>query len=51
MANTFVTLQEIARQRPTDAAAFLKIPGVGKQKLAQYGELFMDEVRHYRASS
>ena len=45
------TLQEIARLRPTKPEAFLKISGVGKQKLSQYGDLFMDEVRSYEGSN
>ena len=41
------TLQEIARLRPTNQTEFMKISGVGKQKLTQYGDLFLDEVRNY----
>jgi len=36
-----VTLRHLARQYPTDAPAFLQIPGVGERKLADYGGSFM----------
>jgi len=45
------TLHEIARLRPTNPDAFLRISGVNKKMLRQYGDLFMDEVRSYEGSN
>lgn len=36
-----VSLRHFARQYPANATAFLRIPGVGERKLADYGEAFM----------
>lgn len=41
------TLQEMARLRPANPDALLRVSGVGKQKLAQYGDLFLDEIQRY----
>ncbi len=41
------TLAEIARKRPQTTNAFLAISGVGKNKLEQYGETFMEVVKTY----
>ena len=41
------TLQEMARLRPVDDEAFLRIPGVGNKKLRQYGSVFMEEIRSF----
>ncbi|MDR3401342.1 MAG: DNA helicase RecQ [Chthoniobacter sp.] len=38
------TLREIARAYPTTASQFGKIPGVGTQKLKDFGEPFVEEV-------
>jgi len=38
------TLRHMARQYPQDEAGFLAVPGVGQQKLADYGEVFIGEV-------
>ena len=35
-----VALRQMARQYPTDAAAFARISGVGEKKLAEHGEAF-----------
>jgi ATP-dependent DNA helicase RecQ len=40
-------LAEMAACRPTDQEAFLRINGVGKQKLARYGEDFIEEIIGY----
>ena len=36
-----VALRHMAREYPTTEAAFLRIPGVGERKLADYGESFI----------
>jgi len=38
-------LIEMATFKPTDAAAFLRINGVGTRKLESYGQVFMDAIR------
>jgi ATP-dependent DNA helicase RecQ len=38
------TLIEMSLKKPTDAASFLSIHGVGNHKLATYGEIFMAEI-------
>jgi ATP-dependent DNA helicase RecQ len=44
-----VTLQDLARRRPTSAAGFRKVHGVGEHKAAQYGETFTAEIAAYCA--
>ncbi|MEK7952923.1 DNA helicase RecQ [Luteolibacter soli] len=39
-----VALRHMARAYPIDEAAFLKIPGVGERKLADYGPGFIGEI-------
>ena len=39
------TLQEMARERPTNDATMLEISGVGDSKLKRYGEAFLDVIR------
>jgi ATP-dependent DNA helicase RecQ len=39
------SLRHMARSYPQTDGAFLDIPGVGNQKLADYGQLFMAEIR------
>ncbi|WP_040305760.1 DNA helicase RecQ [Ahrensia sp. R2A130] len=39
------TLTDMAQRRPTDAEEFSQVKGVGKSKLDQFGEMFMDVVR------
>jgi ATP-dependent DNA helicase RecQ len=41
------TLRAMAKSRPTDAAAFLRCPGVGDHKLAAYGSAFMKAIRDF----
>src|SRR6266480_2479614 len=46
-----VSLREIARSYPTTAGAFRRIPGVGEQKLKDFAEPFLNEIRHYLATN
>jgi ATP-dependent DNA helicase RecQ len=46
-----VSLREMARNYPTTAGEFRRIPGVGKQKLADFAEPFLSEIKNYRVSS
>ena len=39
-----VALREMARSYPPDTAAFARIPGVGRQKLAEFAEPFLAEI-------
>lgn len=41
------TLQLMARQRPQTLEAFSKLSGVGKYKLEQYGDRFVNAIREY----
>ncbi|MCF7731323.1 MAG: DNA helicase RecQ [Akkermansiaceae bacterium] len=45
-----LSLRQMARRYPRNDAEFLAIPGVGKQKLADFGELFMREIERWLAS-
>jgi ATP-dependent DNA helicase RecQ len=38
------TLQDMAEKMPTDKISMLEVSGVGQQKFATYGELFIDEI-------
>ncbi len=38
------TIQEMLRARPKTKAQFKQITGVGEQKLARYGKIFLDEI-------
>jgi ATP-dependent DNA helicase RecQ len=40
-------LRDMARLRPVNKAAFLKVRGVGQHKASQYGKLFMQTIRTY----
>lgn len=42
------SLREMAQQQPLNRAQFSKISGVGSRKLAQYGEVFLAEIRDFR---
>ena len=46
-----VSLREMARSYPTTAGAFRRIPGVGEQKLKDFAEPFLNEIRHYLATN
>jgi len=41
------TLRELARQQPQNLEDFSRIPGVGKHKLANYGDRFLEEIINY----
>jgi ATP-dependent DNA helicase RecQ len=42
-----VSLREMARNYPTNASEFRRIPGVGEQKLKDFGEPFLSEIENY----
>ncbi|MCF7927448.1 MAG: DNA helicase RecQ [Spirochaetales bacterium] len=41
------TLRALVRERPTDPEAMLRCPGVGKTKLARYGDIVLEAVRSF----
>lgn len=45
-----VTLQDLARRRPTTLVGFRQVHGVGDHKAQQYGELFTAEIARYCAA-
>jgi ATP-dependent DNA helicase RecQ len=46
-----VSLREMARNYPTTAGEFRRIPGVGEQKLKDFAESFLSEVKNYLAAN
>jgi ATP-dependent DNA helicase RecQ len=46
-----VSLREMARNYPTNSTEFRRIPGVGEQKLKDFGEAFLSEIRSYLAAN
>ncbi|MGI8981165.1 MAG: DNA helicase RecQ [Pirellulaceae bacterium] len=46
-----VTLQDLARRRPTTPVGFRQVHGVGDHKAQQYGEVFTAEIARYCAAS
>src|SRR5881396_178097 len=42
-----VSLREMARNYPTIATEFRRIPGVGEQKLKDFAETFLSEIKNY----
>lgn len=46
-----VTLQDLARRRPTTLPGFRQVHGVGDHKAQQYGELFTAEIARYCAAN
>src|SRR5437763_6134047 len=42
-----VSLREMARNYPTTATEFRRIPGVGEQKLKDFAERFLSEIKNY----
>jgi ATP-dependent DNA helicase RecQ len=42
-----VSLREMARNYPTTATEFRQIPGVGEQKLKDFAEAFLSEIKNY----
>ncbi len=43
------SLRIMAQRQPQTRQQFLEISGVGSRKLAQYGDVFLDEIRAFRA--
>lgn len=41
------SLEEMARTLPMDRAAFLRVNGVGRKKLKQYGAIFLELITNY----
>jgi ATP-dependent DNA helicase RecQ len=46
-----VSLREMARDYPTTAIEFRRIPGVGEQKLKDFAEAFLGEIKNYLATN
>jgi len=44
-----VSLREMARKYPTNSIEFRRIPGVGEQKLKDFGEAFLSEIKSHSA--
>ncbi len=42
------TLREMSARMPSDTAGMQGVSGVGAHKMAQYGEAFLEEIRHFR---
>jgi ATP-dependent DNA helicase RecQ len=45
-----VSLREMARHYPTTETEFRRIPGVGEQKLKDFSEAFLSEIKNYLAA-
>jgi ATP-dependent DNA helicase RecQ len=45
------SLRLMAQQQPQTRGQFLQISGVGDRKLSQYGEVFLTEIRDFRAEN
>jgi ATP-dependent DNA helicase RecQ len=46
-----VSLREMARNYPTNSTEFRRIPGVGEQKLKDFGEAFLKEIKSHSAAN
>jgi ATP-dependent DNA helicase RecQ len=46
-----VSLREMAKNYPTTATEFRRIPGVGEQKLKDFAEVFLSEIKNYLAAN
>jgi ATP-dependent DNA helicase RecQ len=46
-----VTLRHFSRDYPQDAAALLRVPGVGDKKREDYGEAFLNAIRQWLAEN
>ena len=46
-----VSLREMARSYPATASEFRRIPGVGEQKLKDFAEPFLSEIKDYLANN
>src|SRR5947208_7641398 len=46
-----VSLREMARNYPTTTTTFRRIPGVGEQKLKDFAQPFLSEIKNYLATN
>jgi ATP-dependent DNA helicase RecQ len=46
-----VSLREMARKYPMNSSEFRRIPGVGAQKLKDFGEVFLSEIKSHLADN
>ena len=46
-----VSLREMAKNYPTTPVEFRRIPGVGEQKLKQFAEPFLNEIKNHLAAT
>jgi ATP-dependent DNA helicase RecQ len=46
-----VSLREMAKHYPTTATEFRRIPGVGEQKLKDFADVFLGEIKNYLAAN
>ena len=46
-----VSLREMAKHYPTAATEFRRIPGVGEQKLKDFADVFLGEIKNYLATN
>jgi len=46
-----VSLREMARNYPTNSTEFRRIPGVGEQKLKDFGKAFLSEIKSHSAAN
>jgi ATP-dependent DNA helicase RecQ len=46
-----VSLREMARNYPTTATEFRRVPGVGEQKLKDFADAFLSEIKNYVAAN
>jgi ATP-dependent DNA helicase RecQ len=46
-----VSLREMAKHYPTTVTEFRRIPGVGEQKLKDFADVFMGEIKNYLATN
>ncbi|HEX9281129.1 MAG TPA: DNA helicase RecQ [Candidatus Udaeobacter sp.] len=46
-----VSLREMARKYPANSTEFRRIPGVGEQKLKDFGEAFLSEIKSHSAEN
>ena len=46
-----VSLREMAKHYPTTATEFRRIPGVGEQKLKDFADVFLGEIKNYLATN
>jgi ATP-dependent DNA helicase RecQ len=46
-----VSLREMARKYPTNSVEFRRIPGVGEQKLKDFGKAFLSEIKSHSATN